>query len=197
MRRRDSRRPPDLTSLFDVLFIVIFAALIRAAAVENAAALPPPRPAAPVVPPPVAALHQRALADLGADLAARTPLVVRLARDGAIEALEVDGRRITVGAALLERSPDPDIVVAYAGDRLADQRICHIAAARLGVRTLSRYLVIMAPALPLLDLPHALYDGLHRDLDRCLTEQRGLAALVDPAALSSPAPPPQEGSATP
>ena len=39
--RRNRRRvhvPPDLTSLFDVLFIVIFAALIRAAATQQAAA---------------------------------------------------------------------------------------------------------------------------------------------------------------
>jgi hypothetical protein len=199
--RRNSRRPPDLTSLFDVLFIVIFAALIRAAAVENAAARPTPRPVAPAIPPTVAALHQRALADLGADLAARTPLVVRLARDGAIEALEVDGRRLALAAPLLERSPDPDIALVYLGDRQPDRRICQIAAARLGIRELSRYLVIMAPALPLVDLPHALHDGLHRDLDRCLGEQRGLAALVDPAALPAalapPSPPRPAGSATP
>lgn len=201
MRRRDSRRPPDLTSLFDVLFIVIFAALIRAAAVENAAARPPAPPVvAPVIPPTVAALHQRALADLGADLAARTPLIVRItggaARGGAgatlgttlgaIEALEVDGRRIAVGAPLVESSPDPDLTLVYAGDRVAERRICHIVAARLGVRALSRYLVIMAPALPLVDLQHAFHDGLHRDLDRCLSEQHGLAALVDPTALASP-----------
>jgi hypothetical protein len=215
MRRRDSRRPPDLTSLFDVLFIVIFAALIRAAAVENAAARSPAPPALPVIPPTIAALHQRALADLGADLAARTPLVVRIAVGGAgggtgtgaspgtgtgastgagpglIEALEVDGQRIAVGAPLVDRSPDPDVALVYAGDRVAERRICHIVAARLGVRALSRYLVIMAPALPLVDLPHALHDGLHRDLDRCLSEQHGLAALVDPAALASP---PEQGT---
>ncbi|HET7502744.1 MAG TPA: hypothetical protein VFK02_17100 [Kofleriaceae bacterium] len=42
--RRHVRRPPDLTSLFDVLFIVVFAALIRAAAVQHAADLAVPRP---------------------------------------------------------------------------------------------------------------------------------------------------------
>src|SRR5690348_4424915 len=76
--RRHARMPPDLTSLFDVLFIVVFAALIRAAAAEHAAAHPPqpPTPAAPVVPPAAAALRQRALSELSADLAGRTPLVV-------------------------------------------------------------------------------------------------------------------------
>jgi hypothetical protein len=190
--RRHVRRPPDLTSLFDVLFIVVFAALIRAAAVEQAAAHPPaPRPptrsTAPVTPPAIAALRQRALADLDAALASRTALVVRITRDGTIDALELEGKRIALDAPLLEHSPDPDVVVAYLGDRSAELRVCRIAALHLGAPELSRYLVILAPALPLADLPHALFDGLHRDLDRCLTEQHGLAALVDPAALPPPA----------
>jgi hypothetical protein len=194
--RRHVRRPPDLTSLFDVLFIVVFAALIRAAAVEQAAAhppAPPSGPSAPVTPPAIAALRQRALADLGAELAARAALVVRIAGDGTIEALELDGRRIALDAPLLEHSPNPDIVIAYLGDRSAELRVCRIAALHLGSAKLSRYLVIFAPVLPLADLPHALFDGLHRDLDRCLTEQHGLAALVDPAAL----PPPSAPRATP
>lgn len=190
--RRHMRRPPDLTSLFDVLFIVVFAALIRAAAVENAAAHPPQvaRPSAPAVAPAVAALRQRALIDLDAELASRTPLVVRITRDGTIDTLDVGGKQLRLGTPLLEPSPDPDVVVAYRGDRSAELRICRIAALQLGIAELSRYLVIMAPAQPLDDLPHALYGGLHRDVDRCLSEQRGLAALVDPLTLASPAPPP-------
>jgi hypothetical protein len=186
--RRHVRRPPDLTSLFDVLFIVVFAALIRAAAVEHAAAHPPapPRPSAPVTPPAVAALRQRALAALEAQHASRTPLVVRITKGGTIDALEVDGKRIALDAPLLEHSPNPDIAIAYLGDRSAELRVCRLAALHLGAAELSRYLVIFAPALPLADLPHAMFDGLHRDLDRCLTEQHGLAALVDPAALSPP-----------
>jgi hypothetical protein len=188
--RRHVRRPPDLTSLFDVLFIVVFAALIRAAAVEHDAAKPPapPGPSAPITPPAIAALRQHALAELSADLAARTPLVVRINKDGLIEALEVNARRIALDAPLLEHSPNPDIVVAYLGDRSAELRVCGIAALHLGAVELSRYLVIIAPVLPLADLPHALFDGLHRDLDRCLTEQHGLAVLVDPAAMQPPPP---------
>jgi hypothetical protein len=186
--RRHVRRPPDLTSLFDVLFIVVFAALIRAAAVENAAAHPaqPSPPRAPVTPPAVAALHQRALADLDAALAARTPLVARITRDGTIEALEVDGKRIALVAPLLEHSPDPSLVIAYAGDRSAELQVCRIAARHLGTTDLSRYLVIMAPAVALDDLPDMLYDGLHRDLDRCLFEQHAQAVLVDPTELRPP-----------
>jgi hypothetical protein len=192
--RRHVRRPPDLTSLFDVLFIVVFAALIRAAAVENAAAHPAQAPqaagpSAPAMPPAVAALRQRALADLDAELASRTPLVVRITRDGTIDALEIGDRRIALAAALLEPSADPDIVVAYRGDRSPELRICRIAALQLGIAELSRYLVIMAPALPFDDLPHALYGGLHRDVDRCLSEQRGLAALIDPLTLTQPGAP--------
>ncbi len=202
--RRHVRRPPDLTSLFDVLFIVVFAALIRAAAVQNAVAHvpPPPTPAPrpPAPPPAVAALRQRALADLEAQLAARTPLVVRITRTATIEAIEVDGRRIALDTPLLEPSPDPDVAVTYLGDRSAELRICRIAALHLGVTELSRYLVIMAPALSLDDLPHALYDGLHRDLDRCLAEQRGLASLIDPAAMQpkamQPAPAPAGSGGT-
>jgi len=190
--RRHVRRPPDLTSLFDVLFIVVFASLIRAAAAEHAAAHPPAPPAvpsAPVTPPAIAALRQRALADIGAELAQRAPLVVRISKDATIEAVEADGKRLALDAPLLEHDPNPDVGVRYLGERSAELRICRIAALHLGASELSRYLVIITPVLPLADLPHALFDGLHRDLDRCLTEQHGLAALIDPAALAPPVAP--------
>ena len=68
------RKPPDLTSLFDVLFIVVFVALIRAAAAQQeVAAATAPKPTAPRTPPlprpapAVAALQQRELAELQAE----------------------------------------------------------------------------------------------------------------------------------
>ncbi|HEY0193406.1 MAG TPA: hypothetical protein VGC42_19955 [Kofleriaceae bacterium] len=195
MRRRAPRRPPDLTSLFDVLFIVVFAALIRAAAAEHAL-LPPaaPPPGPPPPPPTVAALRQRALASIDAELAGRTPLVLRVTPQGSLAGLDAGDRHVAVDAPLLEHSADPDVALAYLGDRAADQRICRIAALHLGTAELSRYLVIITPTVALAELPHALFDGLHRDLDRCLTEQRALATLIDPAAPASPtmdgAPPP-------
>ena len=180
------RRPPDLTSLFDVLFIIVFAALIRAAAVErDAAPAPAPRPPAPAVPPPVAALRQRALADLDAALAARTPLVVRVTRDGTIEALEVDGKRIPVVVPLLEPSSDPAIRVAYASDRSVERQVCRIVARQLGAAELTRYLVIVAPAAERSDLPEALLEGLEHDLGSCV-EQHGIATLVYPTMLQLP-----------
>jgi hypothetical protein len=206
--RRHVRRPPDLTSLFDVLFIVVFAALIRAAAVQNAAeksSAPAPAPSAPVTPPAVAALRQRALADLGAGLAARNPVVVRITRDGVVNAVEADGKVKAIDAPLLEHSPDPDVVLTYLGDRSAELRVCRIAALHLGAADLSRYLVIIAPAVPIVDLPTALIRGLRRDLDRCLGEQRAAVALVDPsdvpadrpASSAIPLPPPNPGPPPP
>jgi hypothetical protein len=185
------RRPPDLTSLFDVLFIVVFVALIRAAAAQQAlaqATAVPDRPVAPrppAPPPDVAALRTQALASIHADLAGRTPLVIRISATGTVESLEVDGAKTALDVPLLEHSPDPDVAVAYLGDRSAELRLCRVAALHLQMASLAGYLVIVAPVKPLADLPHALFDGLHRDLDRCFAEQRGLAALVDPAALGA------------
>lgn len=196
--RRHVRRPPDLTSLFDVLFIVVFAALIRAAAVQNAAAHPPApaappaaAPRAPATPPDVAALRARALADLQAELSGLTPVVVRITRDGAIEALEVGSRRIALIAPLIEHSQDPSVVITYAGDHAADRQVCRTVAKYLGATELSRYLVIMVPAVTLDDLPQALFVGLHSDAERCRFEQRTAAVIVDPTTLPAlPAAPP-------
>lgn len=187
--RRQGYRKPDLTSLFDVLFIIIFAALIRAAAVENAAAKasqpapPPPRPTAPATPPAVAQLQKAALADLNAQLATRAPLVIRVSAAGVVTAIEADGKVIALDVPLLEHSPDPDVALSYLGDRSAELRVCRVAAVHLGAPDLARYLVIIAPAAPLADLPHALHTGLHRDLDRCSAEQKTIASLVDPGEL--------------
>ena len=162
-RSRRGRRqpPPDLTSLFDVLFIVIFAALIRAAASQHAAeaakpAPPPPRPMDP------ASLQARA----GVQVAERPNVIVRVGADG----------RVTepVVASLLEPDADPDIALAYRGD------ICGLVHAHDPALDLARSLVIIAPAKRLADLPHALYDGLRRDVDRCLQDQHGLAVIVEP-----------------
>ena len=192
--RRHVRVPPDLTSLFDVLFIVIFAALIRAAAVEKAAAQaavpPPPKP----LPPPVHLANQQlqaaALADLGKQLAARPYVVVRVSA-GAVKALEINAEVTLLDTPLLEHSPDPDVVTSYLGDRSAELRICRIVAVHLGVADLADHLVIIAPDKHLPDLPHALYEGLRRDIDRCLADQQALAVLVDPSVETTAAPSPR------
>jgi len=182
--RRHVRMPPDLTSLFDVLFIVIFAALIRATAAQQvaAAATAPPPPVAAPVPLDPASLHARALVTLDHDLAARPAIVVRVSAAGTVTALDAQGATTPLDVPLLEHSPDPDVAVAYLGDRSAELRICRIAALHVGAATLARDLVIVAPDRALADLPHALFDGLHRDIERCLVEQQALAVIIDPAA---------------
>lgn len=181
--RRHQRLPPDLTSLFDVLFIVIFACLIRAAGAEHAvaaaAAKPPPKPrtVAPLDP---MSLHARALHQLDGALAAKAAVVVRVAAAGTITALQRGGRTIPLDVPLLEHSVDPDIAVAYLGDRSRDLTVCGVVAAQLGTPELADDLVIVAPDHALDDLPHALYAGLHRDVDRCLADHRGLAVIVEP-----------------
>jgi hypothetical protein len=184
-RSRHVRRPPDLTSLFDVLFIVVFAVLIRGAAIQSEAANPRPLPGPPPVPQPppdIAELKDKAIAQIDKSLADRRAVVARVSSAGSLVGIEVDDRKVVVDIPLLEQVRDPDVLVAYLGDRSADLRLCKQIALRLGVDDLVPYLVIVAPDRPLADLPHALYEGLRRDADRCLSEQRGIAAVVDATA---------------
>jgi hypothetical protein len=189
-RRRYVHAAPDLTSLFDVLFILIFAALIRTAAVSQAAAqstTPAPASLLPPVKLASAQLQAAALADLGKQLAARPYVVVRIA-GGSITALEIGDKVTTLATPLLEHSPDPDIGLAYLGDRAVDLRICKVIAGQLAAADLAGYLVILAPDQHLPDLPHALYEGLRRDIDHCLADQQALAVLVDPSVETRPSP---------
>ena len=191
--RRHVRLPPDLTSLFDVLFIVIFACLIRATAAQRAEAEalkpPPPRPHPPVQQLDPASLHARALTQLERELASRTAVIVRVAAAGTITALETDGKTEPLDVPLLEHEPDPDVAVAYLGDRSTELTVCGVAALHLGVPDLAADLVIIAPERPLDDLPHALYQGLYRDVERCQTDHHGLAVIVEPDVTNPPNPP--------
>jgi hypothetical protein len=161
VRRARRQPPPDLTSLFDVLFIVIFAALIRAAAAQHAAEAKPP-PAPPPKPLDPASLQARA----GVQVAQRPTVIVRVGADGKTTE--------PVITTLLEPSADPDVALAYRGD------ICALVHAQQPTLDLAKSLVIIAPAAKLADLPHALYDGLRGDVDRCLQNHHGLAVIVEP-----------------
>jgi len=189
--KRRIRRPPDLTSLFDVLFIVVFVALIRAASAQQslaAATAPPPKPAPQPPQPPaaVSVLRARALASITAELAGRTPLVIRVSETGVVEMLEADGKKLALDVPLLEHDPDPTIRRTYLGDRSAQLRVCRVAAVNLNLPDLARYMVIIAPSRARADLQEALIDGLDRDLARCLVEQRGLATIVEPSPPAKP-----------
>ena len=187
-RRRRGHYTPDLTSLLDVLFIIVFVSLIRVSSAQQVAAEPAPKPLPPPPLPPaeVAQLRAAALANLTADLAGRTPLVVRVSDEGKITALETAADNRPLDVPLLELSSDPDAAIAYLGDRSAELRVCRIVAVHLGAPDLAKHLVIVAPAVPLAELKRALHRGLHDDLLRCLAEQRGIATIVDPANLPKP-----------
>lgn len=191
--RRHVRVPPDLTSLFDVLFIVIFAVLIRGAALQQAAAKaatpPEPVPQRPD-PQPASALKTQALAQLDAELAARPTVIARISKAGTLTMLEAGEKHTPLDVPLLEHSPDPDIAMMYLGDRSAELRLCRLVALHLQIADLANHLVIIAPEARSADLSHALYTGLRRDVERCQSEQRGLAVVVEPEAA-------ERGSAAP
>jgi hypothetical protein len=166
---------------------VVLVALIRAASAQSAAApAPKPRPVVPVPPPPppqVAALRAAALANLQQDLEGRTSVVVRVTGEGAITALEIGADKRVLDVPLLEHSADPEAAIAYLGDRSAELRVCRVVAVHLGVPDLAKHLVIISPLVPLADLKRALHRGLHEDLLRCLSDQHGIATIIDPASI--------------
>lgn len=173
--------PPSLTSLLDVLFILVFAALVQLAArqapTEAAAAPPPPSP-----PLANAALRQAAIAATTKQLAGAPLLVARIAADGTLAALERDGDRRALPVPLLAAVADPDVGVAYVGDREPAQRVCALVAAGFGLASLRDAVVVIAPDAPRAALPVALVAGLERDAERCRPEQHALALVLYPEA---------------
>jgi len=165
MRRNRRQPPPDLTSLFDVLFIVIFAALIRAAAAQHAAdAKPAPRPRRR------RSIRPRCRRAPATQVAERPTVIVRRRADGKTTEPTV--------TSLLEPSADPDIALSYRGD------ICALVHAQQPTLDLAKSLVIIAPAARLADLPHALYERL---ASRCRSlPARPTRARRDRGAVSMP-----------
>jgi hypothetical protein len=213
-RRRPVVQYAPLTSLLDVLFILVFASLIHSAALERKAAEAKTEPAADAVPEPepdellslpplfdpaIAAgheaktLHRAALAQLLVGLEGRRPVVARVGRDGQLRALErvqESGERFVreLGLPLVERVADPDVASKYLGDRESGLRLCSLLRLQLGVPDLADTLIIVAPDAPLDELSVALTRGLQRDAERCLAEQRGVAVIVDPRAAGAARP---------
>jgi hypothetical protein len=183
VRNRRAIRPPDLTSLFDVLFLFVFVSLVNAGMSRreaDAVAHPAVKaPAAPVVKPPppdLKGLRDQALAHLGD----RIEVVARVSRAGALTELQLVDRTIASGVPLVERVADPDVGVRYLGEANPDLRVCRVIARALGATDLRGYLIVISPEAPLGALAHALVDGLRADEDRCLTEDRGVAVIVEP-----------------
>lgn len=209
-----ARPASSMTSLVDVLFVVVFASLVSsvgmvrptseedvpaapsaaapsaAAAAPSAAAIPSAAPAPsvstrpiPKPPPDAARLRERAIESLSRTLGARRAHFVRVSAEGQVTAIESEGadglERKSVTVPLLARVTDPDVVLEYLGDRSPELRICALMLRELGVDSLERELVIIAPDVPLTDLPLALARGLVADVARCSANQ-GLAVLVSP-----------------
>jgi hypothetical protein len=208
-----SRRPPpryaSLTSLLDVLFILLFAALVQSAQLVAEAdagtaeatlgpvvAAPEPAPDAGVAEAaaPPAPLRQQALARVAESMSARRMVYARLSAGGALVAIEPEGApAIELRVPLLYRVPDPDVGVAYLGDDNPALRVCAVVAAHLGLTDLGGQLVVMVPDRPLVELVVALVEGLRRDQERCLRDQGAPAVLLD--AAGAPAEPLDAGGA--
>jgi len=207
-RRRPVVQYASMTSLADVMFVLVFASLIYSAGLEEkareaeAAALSPPPELqmwAPEIFDPGASaargteeLRQAALSKLMLGLEGRSPVVARVGRDGQLRELERqrDGRAVStaLGLPLVERVPDPDVALIYLGDRHDGPSLCNLVRLHLGAADLSDALIIVAPDVPLDRLSVALARGLQRDAERCLADQRGIAVIVDPRAAPSTAP---------
>ena len=202
MRRRPVAQYAPLTSLLDVLFILVFASLIYSAGLEAkqkeaAVAKPAPRPTSGPIPPAVVSidperLRQAAVAEILAGLESREAVVARVSADGRLRQLE--RRRDGVPAVtpvelpLVERVPDPDVNLVYLGERSPDLRLCSLVRLQLAVPDLGGTIVIVAVDQPLEQLSVALARGLKRDVDRCTGDQRGVAVLLDPRATGDSAP---------
>ncbi len=186
MRRR-VQPPGSLTSLLDVLFILVFASLVQSSASGDApaaATVPVGSPPVPLPPPSFAALRQAAVAAATAQVEGAPLVVVHVAADGTAAELEEASGRRAIGVPLLERVADPDVAVAYLGDRAAALRLCGVVARELRVAELAGHVVVIAPAVALAELPVALVAGLRRDVARCWAEQHALAVIVEPTVVA-------------
>ncbi len=205
-RRRELTRYSSLTSLLDVLFILLFAALIHAAAsVETArgasseapgmdapsrdAGVEPELASRDAAPPSPTReqLYRQALAELAEAIEGRHVTFARISPRGVLVSLERDEpgeieemTRLDVGVPLLERVPDADRGVVYMGERIADLRICTVVRRHLGREDLEGELVIIVPEVPLAELGVALVRGLRRDQQRCMRDEGGVGVVVDP-----------------
>lgn len=206
MRRRGVPQGGSLTSLLDVLFIIVFATLVqstargeeRVAAAEaaaSAAATAKPAPVEPAPPAALVSLRQAAVTATTRHLESAPLVAVRIAPDGTLVDVEWAAEKRALGLPLLERVADPDVAVAYLGDRAPALRVCGVVAHELRVADLARHVVVISPSVPLGEMPVALVAGLRRDVARCQTEQQAMAVIVEPSQVSPPPAPAPAGGA--
>jgi hypothetical protein len=159
-KRKAPLAPSSLTSLVDVLFILVFAALVQRASAATGAQLdgaPEVKATGAAVGAPVAqaaprpahseALRRAAISTLATELEERPAIIARVAKSGVLTKLEAPGLASADAAAgagggsgegglvlelpLVEPVSDPDVAIGYVGDRDASKRLCAVIASRL------------------------------------------------------------------
>jgi hypothetical protein len=193
------QRLPELTSLLDVLFILVFATLVALRAkpaVDEVGKTPEPivvvpdagllSPDAGPPPDPGDALRMREATDrLVRTFQNPNVIVVTVSATGQIVGLSRRGAGATdVRVTLLRDSPDPERAIEYRGSDEKEHRVCEIARRELDLEPdLARALVVISTEKPLAELPYALVAGLMRDATRCMDDANGFALLVDPGKV--------------
>jgi hypothetical protein len=183
-----------LTSLLDVLFILVFAALIHSAAAGPRGAVPQDAvqmdagaiaeldagiDAAPVD---RSELRAFAIARLQSQVEDRNHIVVRVGRAQTGEwriTLEKDAQE-NVDLPLLVSVDDPEIGLVYAGDADPARSLCAQISAAMELERLDDYIVIVASSVNTADLPVALIRGLATESERCARERGGMLVLLSP-----------------
>jgi hypothetical protein len=182
-----------MTSLLDVLFILVFAALTYAVQARNAAGKATqttPRPSqslSPLEPSPTPEVlearrkHQRAIDTLLSQVRSLSPVHVGVSATGVIERIgdgdEVNGSVTEIP--LVAPAADPNVRLIYLGNAQPARRVCNVVAAQLPGRTLANTLVIIELSGPVTELPVALVNGLRQDQERCAREHAATAVLLE------------------
>lgn len=196
MRRRRGQ-VESLTSLLDVLFILVFASLAQAslrdqaradtdAADEGDAAEVADAGVADAGPPDAGAidagvmpLATRARDAYLEELGDRPIAIVHVSPAGVVRSVRHPGGTVDVDVGLLEAVDDPAIRLRYLGDADDSMTTCAIAAAAIGEERFAGSFAVLAPDAPLATLPVALVQGLRRDQRRCLRSHGAPTVLLE------------------
>lgn len=176
----------QLTSLVDVLFILLFASLVQQRRSAQAADVVSPTPledppAAPAdagvadAAPPPADPHAAARA-VAAQLETDTVILVAVDRTGTVVSIENGGETFAVDHPLLRATVDQRVVTYNATER-PDERVCKLVAKTVGV-DIAGSLVLVTTEEALRDMPYALVRGLRDDAARCIDDAGAYALII-------------------
>lgn len=191
MRIRRRQRYSSLTSLVDVLFILLFASLVQQRRLAaNPAHAEPALEAEPAeaAPPDAGALPPAADSESPADphaaaraiagrLDTKEVVFVAVNNDGDIFSVESGDQTLEVHLPLLRQTDDTRVVV-YDADENAQARLCRVVASVLGRPDLDGNLVLVTTARPIRELSYALVRGLRHDVSACPDDAGAYGLLV-------------------